>query len=478
MKSAVELGRMIRAKEVTSEEVVSAYISRTQEVNPYLNVIVGNRFDAALKEAREVDKILASDNIPEKYSEKQAPFLGVPMTTKEAISIEGLPNTSGLISRKGVTSSKDAAVIVAMRRAGAIPLAVTNVSELCMWYESSNLVYGRSNNAYHQGRIVGGSSGGEGCLQSSGGSAFGLGSDIGGSIRMPCVFNGIFGHKATTGVINNSGQFPYPKAGGVNFLSTGPMCRFACDLMPIFKILALPDFQDQLKLEEKVDVTKLKYYYMEDDGGSMLISPVHPEIKEAVIKAADHFEKLGCQVKKVSLTKMKYSFQFWASMMSNSGDDTFCTLLGDKKPINPYIELLYWLVQFPRHTLPAIGLGIGEKIRSPPEHDAKLKSLCEGLLKEFQDLLGEDGIFLYPTHPIPAPFHNKPLFVLFNFAYTGIFNMLGLPATAVPMGICSEEVPIGIQVVGAKYSDRLTLAVALELEKAFKGWVPPFDVSI
>ena len=80
---------------MTSEEVVSAYISRTQEVNPYINVIVGNRFDAALKEARDIDQILASDNIPEKYSEKQAPFLGVPMTTKEAIWIEGISLVKG-----------------------------------------------------------------------------------------------------------------------------------------------------------------------------------------------------------------------------------------------------------------------------------------------------------------------------------------------------------------------------------------------
>lgn len=165
--------------------------------------------------------------------------------------------------------------------------------------------------------------------------------------------------------------------------------------------------------------------------------------------------------------------------MANSGDDTFCDLLGNSvKPINPLVELLYWFVQMPRHTLPAIGLGIAEKIRNSPEQDAKLESLRDTLLKEFQELLGDDGVFLYPTHPIPAPFHNKALLLVPNFSYTGIFNILGIPATAVPMGLCDEEVPIGIQVVGARYSDRLTIAVARELEKAFKGWVPPFDVLI
>lgn len=170
----------------------------------------------------------------------------------------------------------------------------------------------------------------------------------------------------------------------------------------------------------------------------------------------------------------------WASLMASSGDDTFCDLLGNGvKPINPLLELLYWFAQIPRHTLPAIGLGIVEKIRYAPEQDAKLELLRDTLLKEFQELLGDDGVFLYPTHPIPAPFHNKPLLMIVNFSYTGVFNILGLPATAVPMGLCDEEeVPIGIQVVGARYSDRLTIAVARELEKAFKGWVPPFDVLI
>ena len=100
-----------------------------------------------------------------------------------------------------------------MKSAGCILLAVTNVSELCMWMESNNKVYGRSNNPYHTGRTVGGSSGGEGCVISAGGSGWGVGSDVGGSIRMPAFFNGIFGHKPSTGIVENAGQLP--KAYGV-----------------------------------------------------------------------------------------------------------------------------------------------------------------------------------------------------------------------------------------------------------------------
>ena len=166
-------------------------------------------------------------------------------------------------------------------------------------------------------------------------------------------------------------------------------------------------------------------------------------------------------------------------MMSCSGDDTFCTLLGDTAPpVNAFVELALWLIGRRRHTLPAIGLGIGEKFKNSPELDAKFHAMRNSFLQDLEEMLGDDGIFLYPTHPIPAPYHNQPLIVLFNFSYTGIFNVLGVPVTAVPMGLAAEEgVPIGLQVVGARYRDCLTLAVAEEMERAFGGWVPPFPTK-
>jgi len=113
------------------------------------------------------------------------------------------------LARKGIKADFNAPAIERALAAGAIPLAVTNVSELCMWFESSNMVYGRSKNPYHTGRMVGGSSGGEASNLSAAGSVIGVGSDVGGSIRMPCFFNGIYGHKPTHGnVVPNEGQLP------------------------------------------------------------------------------------------------------------------------------------------------------------------------------------------------------------------------------------------------------------------------------
>ena len=192
-----------------------------------------------------------------------------------------------------------------------------------------------------------------------------------------------------------------------------------------------------------------------------------------------HLEQLsGSKASHTQVRDLRFSLPIWITGMNTSGDESFCSLLGNSvKPVNPYKELLFWLMGCARHTLPAIGLGLLEQFRQPPKAEAKYKAKAESLRDEFQQLLGDDGVFIYPTHPIPAPYHNQALFHTFNFAYTGIFNILGLPCTAVPMGLSKQGVPIGFQVVGAKYSDRLTIAVAEELERAFGGWVPPFQVQ-
>uniref|UniRef100_A0A8C9L9Q5 Amidase domain-containing protein n=1 Tax=Pavo cristatus TaxID=9049 RepID=A0A8C9L9Q5_PAVCR len=194
---ARELARRLRLRQVKCVEVVEAYVERIREVNPLINAVVKDRFEEALQEARQVDQLLAegrADDSLEKY-----PFLGVPFTVKEAFSLHGMPNTSGLVKRRCVVATTDAIVVGRMKQAGAIPLGVTNCSELCMWYESSNNVYGRTSNPYNLQHIAGGSSGGEGSVLAAACSVIGVGSDIGGSIRMPAFFNGVFGHKPTTG---------------------------------------------------------------------------------------------------------------------------------------------------------------------------------------------------------------------------------------------------------------------------------------
>ncbi|CAE1289956.1 FAAH2 [Acanthosepion pharaonis] len=362
LKSATTLAKMIRNHEVKSEEVVKAFIERTKIVNPIVNAMCQNRYDLALEEARKVDDLLSQSEIADSYSAKNAPFLGVPLSVKEAFALKGMPNSSGLKSRRNLIAEEDADVVHNLRKAGAIPYVVTNISELCMWYESANKVYGRSKNPYHTGRIVGGSSGGEGCLLGAGSSVIGIGSDIGGSIRMPSFFNGVFGHRTSKGIVSNVGQYPCAYGPRADFLSTGPMCRYAEDLLPMLEVMAGENAY-KLELHTPVDLKTLKIFYMLDDGGSLMASPVKEDIKDAILKVKDYFkDTYQIEVKPVSLSKLKYSLEIWMAGLSAdpSPGQEFCTYMSDdgNHSINPVVELVKWLFFLSDHTLPAIALGV------------------------------------------------------------------------------------------------------------------------
>ncbi|CAL1299385.1 unnamed protein product [Larinioides sclopetarius] len=239
LEPATNLATKIRKKKLKSVDLVNLYISRIQEVNPCINAAVNFRFEKALEEAQLIDEFIASDQKTEEELERDKPFLGVPLSVKELIAVEGMPFTAGLVSRKNVRAPCNAETVKLMKAAGAIPLVTTNVSELGMWYESYNRVYGRTCNPYDTNRSPGGSSGGEGSLIGAAGSVIGIGSDIGGSIRIPALFNGVFGHKPTPEVVSNYGS--YPPSGEREFvpcLSVGPLCRYATDLTPMTKVMA------------------------------------------------------------------------------------------------------------------------------------------------------------------------------------------------------------------------------------------------
>ncbi|XP_017783410.1 PREDICTED: fatty-acid amide hydrolase 2 [Nicrophorus vespilloides] len=476
LESATSLAYKIRNGKLSSLDVTNSFIERIHETNKLLNCVVDNRFEDARKEAQAADDLIKSGSVSSESLAKEKPFLGVPFTTKDCIAVKDMLHTSGLYKRKDVKASEDAATIKLLRAAGAIPIALTNVSELCMWWESNNPVHGRTNNPYDSNRIVGGSSGGEGCIQAAAGSAFGIGSDIGGSIRMPCFFNGVFGHKPSKFVVSNEGQFP----AAVNreqdsFLGIGPMVRRAEDLTPLLKVIAGKN-AESLKLDEPVDLKKIKFFYQDCDTGSSFVSSVDPEIKECFSKIAVHLEKAHkIKAQKMELEKFAQSKDMWLYNMK-AGPPGFDMQLGNlEKPINLNSELLKWFAGCSNHTFVALATALLENTGpgNGSETYRKYVLMRDHFRMEMKDMLGDDGVFIYPTHPTPAPYHNEPLFKPFNFSYTGIFNVLTLPATHIPMGLSKSGLPIGVQVVANDKNDRLCLAVARELEKAFGGWVPP-----
>jgi fatty acid amide hydrolase 2 len=188
--SARKLAALIRSGDASSADVVNAHIARIEEVDGVVNALAADRFDAARREAAAADERLAR-------GDACGPLHGVPFTVKEMIAVAGMPFTFGCRNRRNAVSPADAAVVARLRSAGAIVLGVTNVPEWGMWYETYNHVYGRTNNPHAPAHTAGGSSGGEAAVVGAGGSPFGVGADVGGSIRIPAAFCGVYGHKPT-----------------------------------------------------------------------------------------------------------------------------------------------------------------------------------------------------------------------------------------------------------------------------------------
>ncbi|XP_008281611.1 fatty-acid amide hydrolase 2-B [Stegastes partitus] len=478
LTSATQLAKKIRRKEVSSVEVVQAYIDRIQEVNPFLNAVVKDRFAAALQEAAQVDKLIEEETGGEEVLEDRLPLLGVPLSVKESFALQGMPFTTGVISRRRVVAASDTPSVAHLKRAGAIPLGVTNTSELCMWCESHNHLYGITRNPYDLERVPGGSSGGEGSILGGAGAVIGVGSDIGGSIRMPCFFNGIFGHKTTPGVVSCENQHPPTSGRQDEYISSGPMCRYAEDLLPMLKIMAGPKAH-MLSLDTKVDLKNLRFFTIPHDGGSTFTYPVSKELIDIQRKVVKRLEAdLGVKVQEVHFPELRYSFQIWDNYMGlpdkeGKPPQPFTELMGEPgRPAWPVWELLKWMIGKSEHTMAAIGLGLLEITRKSKTSSFIIQQK-EKLQKDVEELLGTDGVFLYPSHTRVAPKHHDPLFRPFDFAYTGIINILGLPVTQCPLGLGEEGLPLGVQVVGGKLQDRHTLAVALHLENTFGGWRDP-----
>lgn len=478
--SAFELAAAIRSRSLSSREVVGAHVERARAINPGLNAIVVERYEQALAEAEAADAAL--ERAGAAGVSELPPLLGVPCTIKESFAYAGLPNSAGLVRRRERIATQDATSVARLREAGAICIGLTNVSELCMWMESNNRVYGRSNNPYDSRCIVGGSSGGEGAIVGAGASPFGLGADIGGSIRMPAFFCGVFGHKSTGGLVPGTGMHPLSENAALRYLTTGPIARRATDLMPLLRILAGPDGHDSGVRElalgdpEAVDLAGLQVWMVEDDGKGA----VDVEMLDALERAGQSLARRGAKLGRRSIPEFGRAFELWSAAMAEAADTPFRALLGEGEPIELGRELLRWALRRSDHTLPALVLAAVEDLRPFVPSAARrrelvaqaqaLRAKIEGLLRPAE---GREALLLYPSHPRPAPRHFMPLLRPFGWTYTAIFNILELPVTQVPMGLSQAGLPLGVQVVGASGQDHLTIAAAIELEREHGGWVRP-----
>jgi fatty acid amide hydrolase 2 len=471
-RSATDLARAIRERELTSRAVVEAHIEHARRVNPQLKAIAVDRFDAALGEAEAADERVRSANA----GDDLPPFLGVPCTIKESFALEGMPNAAGLVHRRDHRAERDAPAVARLRAAGAIPIGVTNTSEATMWIESNNRLYGRTNNAYDVRRTAGGSSGGEGAAVGSGMAPFGLGSDIGGSIRLPAFFNGVFGHKPSPGVVPASGHFPGSHSDATSeMLAAGPLARRAEDLMPFVRAVAGRDDGDPIsrdvELGDPASVSLEGLDVVLSEGATLL--PLRGELRDARERAAGALAAAGANVRRERLTGMRRAVEYYLAALGDGDEDLLEVFALEAAPQLPKV-VIETLRRRGDHTIPLALLFAVQRAadKMPAARTHKAIEAGRALTRELHEVVG-DGVLLHPPFPRVAPRHGATIGRPWVLANAAVFNLSGQPVTQVPLGLGSKGLPLGVQVVAGRDRDHVAIAVAVELGREVGGWVRP-----
>ncbi len=466
-RSALELARAIRQRELSAAEVVDAHIQRHLQVAARVNAIAADRFEQARREAADADALVrrGDGEIP--------PLLGIPFTVKESIALAGMPQSAGLVARSAYRSSATAPAVERLVQAGAIPIGVTNTSELTLWIESSNHVYGRTNNPYDVTRAAGGSSGGEGAAVGCGGSPFGVGSDIGGSIRIPALFCGVFGHKPSPGVVPNSGMFPPTPGDAGVMLQTGPLVRRAEDLMPLLQVMSGPDAADPQSREvtlgdpSEVSFEGLSVTTVEESS----MRAFSRDLRDARERAVGALVAAGATVRRVTMPSWRRALLPFLVTLQSGAEQTTRDLL--EASGQPALSVRKMFARGGPHTVPTRLTLAAERL--PPAEGRQLERLLRAgreLAEELREAIG-DGVLLHPAYRGVAPRHGRTVGRSWLLTSAAVFNLAGVPVTEVPLGLTDGGLPVGVQIAAPRDRDHVSIAVALELERVFGGWVTP-----
>lgn len=297
---------------------------------------------------------------------------------------------------------------------------------------------------------------------------------------MPAFFNGIFGHKPSPSVVPNQGHFPQGSSEAFDeYLIMGPLCRYADDLIPMLKAMAGPTAYE-LKLDEEVDLSAIKVYTISDGEYPFLTSPVDTDLLMAQEQVCSFLqERFGATVEDAHMTLFRYSPLIWSAMIlsaeSNKITSQFLQRESGSVSMNPFVEIFKYLLGYSKYHYVTLAVAGIEHLRNPlphclPDVSSRFVQMGLKLREKIQALLGSNGILLFPSHPNTALSHNRPFLAPLNFSYTSIFNVLHLPVTQCPMGLDKNGLPLGIQIAAARNNDRLSIAVAKQLEHQFGGW--------
>ncbi len=453
--SASQMAEQIRNKQISPVELVEAHLARIEHLNPKINAFVQIDSEGVLVQARNAEAaVMQNQNL--------CPLHGVPISIKSSIDVAGMRCEAGTKLREGYIASSDAPLVSPLRNAGAIILGVTNTPELLMAWETDNLLYGRTNNPWDISRTAGGSSGGEAAAIASGCSAGGVGSDGGGSIRVPAHFCGICGLKPTPGRIPATGHYPQSVGPFAQLGVIGPMARTVADLKLLFEAMQGPDIGDPssapvlVRWPDGNALKKIRIGYFEDDSRT----PVTPETRASIRQAAEALRSSGFEVEPFRPEGLEKARQLWWKFFGVAGGMLLGPITsGHEAELSPILkEFNGWVAAEPPLTAQSL-------LDTWIERDL-LRMQVFAEMEKFP-------VLLCPVASIPAFRHGerswqvegKTVQYLDAWSYCEWFNLLGMPAAVVPVGRTPEGLPIGVQIVARPWEEELVLSVAEELER-------------
>lgn len=475
---ANELARMITSKEASSLEVVTAHLRQIKEHNPGLNAIVTLDVEAAKIRAKEADAAIAKNEI-------WGPLHGVPVTVKDAFETQGMRTTSSYKNLGEYVPSRDATVVDRLRKSGAIILGKTNMSMLATDFQCDSPVFGRANNPWNPNYTPGGSSGGSGAAVAAGLSPLDMGSDLGGSVRVPAHFCGIFGLKLTENRISSFGHIPdwhIPGISGgikpIHHMGTyGPLARTVDDLSLCLDLIEGPDMKDA-SVYPVVDGglldRSLSDYALSWCRG-FSGAPVSSDTEQAMEKLATELDRFGCKIEE----RLPKDFDFEASW--KTWGEMVASELASAMPL--FMKVLFWILFMTSGRSP-MDRGITRGLTASRRQYHIALSLRHSLINAMESFLSDVDAWICPVACTPAFTHRRTgasikvdgvdvPYMLAAGGYTSVFNVTGHPSVVMPIAKSKKGLPIGVQIVGRKWSDRKLLMIAKALEEVASGYERP-----
>jgi amidase len=476
-RSAGELAQSLLKKEISALELTDQFIARIEALDGDLNAVPVRDFTRAREAARAADGALARG--------ERRPLLGVPVTIKESYNVAGLPTTWGIPAARGFVPEEDALAVARLKSAGVVILGKTNVPLSLADWQSYNDIHGATNNPWDRTRTPGGSSGGSSAALAAGFGPLSLGSDIGGSLRVPAHFCGICAHKPTHGLVASRGHVPPgvpARPGGVDLAVIGPMARSVDDLILALDTIAGPDeaaegraYRLSLPPTRGEKLADFRVLFIAEHP----LLPTSPEVRASLERLAKQLTAAGVDVKRETrlLPDLTASARLYAKLLN--------AVISARLPDDQLQEIRAAVEKIPTDDQRLIAELARGAVMSHREW-VRADFARQGLKHQWSVLFRDFDVIICPPAATPALPHDpstpqeartmvidgKEFPYLHLLVWAELATTCGLPATVIPIGV-TDGLPIGVQIIGPEFEDRTPLAFARAIEREFGGFVAP-----